>query len=201
MPPTPLAPRAARDLAPQLRALHADALRWATACADGDPDEGADLLQEAYLRLLDGRARFEGRSSLKTWLFGLIRGLAANHRRALRRRLRLLARRAHELAGALHGGGAAADPLSRLAREEELAAGRAAVDEALAPLSARQRAVVELVWAHGLTVEEAAGVLGVGVGSARVHFARAKERLAEAQGALPPIPPRPASPQEGCADA
>ena len=209
MTPSPAHPRdarAERDLERQLKALHAEALRWATACADGDADEGADLLQEAYLLLLDGRARFEGRSSLKTWLFGLLRGLAANHRRALRRRLLLLARRAHELARALHGAGAGeegagagegGDPLSSLAAREERAGEQEALESALALLSARQRQVIELVLTHDLTVEEAAAVMGVGVGSARTHYARAKERLARHLGAPEPDPNPAARPQEG----
>jgi RNA polymerase sigma factor (sigma-70 family) len=196
--------RAMSALEPQLKALHADALRWATACAHGDADEGADLLQEAYLRLLDGRATFEGRSTLKTWLFGLIRGLALNHHRALRRRLRLLTRRAFELARALHsegeGGGerGGATPLSRLLEGEARAQWEVTLDAALAALPSRQREVIELVLGHALTVEEAAGVMGVGVGSARAHYARAKARLALLLGAAPePLSPHS---QDGYAD-
>ena len=40
-----------------------------------------DVLQTSYLKILDGRARFGGRSSFKTFLFGVIRHTAAEDRR------------------------------------------------------------------------------------------------------------------------
>ncbi len=49
--------------------------------------------------------------------------------------------------------------------------------EALSRLPARQRQVLHLVFYEELTVEQAAPVLGVSVGTARTHFDRGKRKL------------------------
>jgi RNA polymerase sigma-70 factor (ECF subfamily) len=144
--------------------LHDASFAWALACCAFRRDEAEDVLQTVYLKLLDGRARHDGRSSLRTWLFAVIRNTAADRRRQSWMWSlgldRLWQRRMPQAPGP---DGAA----------------RAAVRDALAALPARQREVIELVFYHEHTVEEAAQVMGVSVGSARVHYDRAKRRLAE----------------------
>ena len=50
---------------------------------------------------------------------------------------------------------------------------------ALTRLSPRQQEVLHLVFYQDLTIEEAAGLLGISLGSARTHFERGKARLRE----------------------
>jgi len=126
------------------------------------------VLQTAYLKILDGRARFDGRSSFKTWLFAVVRDTAADLRR---RRLVAslgLERLFHSLVRAA--------PVEPAVASDE----RARVRAALERLSRRQREVLDLVFYHDFTVEEAARVMNVYVGAARVHYQRGKERLHEA---------------------
>ena len=63
----------AGDLERELEALHRASFGWALGCCRWDHEEAADVLQAVYLKVLEGKARFDGRSSLKTWLFATIR--------------------------------------------------------------------------------------------------------------------------------
>jgi RNA polymerase sigma-70 factor (ECF subfamily) len=164
------------QLEPQLEALHGASFAWATRCCGGNRDDAEDVLQTAYLKLWEGRARYRGRSSFKTWLFGVIRKTAADQRRRRALRERLL--------GVF--GRVQPSPVP----PEEIVAGsedRQRLAGALERLSPRQAEIVDLVFAHELSVADAAGVLGISVGSARTHYHRAKQQLADllGEGALP----------------
>ncbi len=129
------------------------------------------MLHDVYLQVLDGHAQFAGQSSVKTWLFAVIRRTASSRRR--RQWLR-------------------ASLLERWLRREPLAEGRACPEgeyatskgndrlrASLARLSRRQQAVLHLVFYQDLTIDEAATLLSISLGSARTHFERGKARLRE----------------------
>ena len=46
------------------------------------PDDAADLVQETFVRAMQAVARFEGKSTLYTWLFRIAVNLAISHRRS-----------------------------------------------------------------------------------------------------------------------
>lgn len=154
---------------PDLEQLHPASFGWALACCGHDREEAEEVLQEAYLRVLDGRARFEGRSSPKTWLFAVIRRTAAERRR--RRWLRGLAL-GRRLDGRLDPGPAPSPEALAGASETTRA-----LREAVAALPERQRQVLHLVFYQDLRLEEASQVLGISVGSARTHYHRGKQAL------------------------
>ena len=59
-----------------VRETHADVWRFCASLGGGD-DTG-DLVQETYERALVAIARFEGRSSLRTWLLSIARNVCAD---------------------------------------------------------------------------------------------------------------------------
>jgi RNA polymerase sigma-70 factor (ECF subfamily) len=153
-------------LAQQLEALHPHSFGWAMACCDRRREDAEDVLHDVYMMVLSGDARFEGRSTLKTWLFGVIRRTAAS-----RRRRDLL----HSVLGMRIDRPA---PPSTPEEDVVTADRRARTRSAISRLSARQRQVLQLVFYHDTTIEEAATIMNVSIGSARTHYHRGKARMA-----------------------
>jgi RNA polymerase sigma-70 factor, ECF subfamily len=147
---------------------HADCMGWALACCGFDRSEASDVLQDTYLKVLERRAVYRSGYSFRAWLFGVVRRTADEHRRNIFRRL--ASRWLHQ-----H------DQLPANTPDPDALIDHRAVTErlrqALAALSPRQRQVLHLVFDGNLTVEEAAAIMAVSVGSARTHYARGKARL------------------------
>jgi len=162
------APMTRQDWDRVLEELHPVSFRWAVTCCRGDREEARDVLQSVYVDVLDGRARFDGLASVRTWLFAVIRRTAAARRRRGLVRSVLLGRWMRSRTEP-----ASPDPAARLEKAERIARIRAAMET----LSERQRQVLELVFHHDLTIEEAASVLGIGLGTARTHYERGKQAL------------------------
>ena len=157
------------DLTEQLEALHPASFGWAVACSRGDRPLAEEVLQVSYVKVLDGSARYDGRSSVRTWFFGVIRTTAAEQRRRAWMRPALLERwwqRRPEPAPP-RGPEAAASESEAVER----------LRRALAELSPRQCEVIHLAFYEEMTLEQAAAVLGLPVGTVRVHYERAKRRL------------------------
>lgn len=65
---------------------HADQI-WRALRRLGVPDASVDdALQDVFVVVHRRLGEFQGRSSLRTWLFGIALGVARNHRRSARRR-------------------------------------------------------------------------------------------------------------------
>ena len=147
-----------------------------------------EVVQETWLAVLTGIERFEGRSSLKTWLFRILTNKAKTRGQREGRTLPFssLASDGDEDQTAVAverfaRGGAWATP-PRGVPEERLLAGetRARVEQAISALPPNQRAVITLRDVEGLSAEEACNVLGISETNQRVllHRARAKVRTA-----------------------
>jgi RNA polymerase sigma factor (sigma-70 family) len=175
------------ELKLQLERAHADCFGWAMACCGRDRDDAEEVLQTVYLKVLDGRALYDGRSTFRTWLFGVIRRTAASERRKAWLRGLLLEREAGRVTreagrGTRDAGIVAPDPFDPPDAAVEHESRRDGLRHALGHLAKRQREVLQLVFYHDLSVEEAAAVMHVSVGSARTHYARGKANLAAILG-------------------
>ena len=159
-----------KELEAQLEGLHTESFGWALSCCGHDETEAEDVLQTTYLKIMTGKARFGGRSSFKTWVFGVIRRTAQEVSRRSRTEGRRMIQIVPDDLPAPED-----DPVRRMDRKKKAEA----LKEALGELSERQREVLHLVFYQGLSIAEASNVRGVGLGSARTHYQRGKDRLRE----------------------
>ncbi len=151
----------------ELEALHQASFAWALACCGYRPQEAQDVLQSCYLKVLDGSARFEGRATLKTWFFAVIRRTAASRRRRdMARRLLLMRTVSAAVEQPVHEVEPGLEPDER-----------ARVVACLERLPRRQQEVLELVFYQDLSIRQAAGVMDVSLGAARAHYHRAKSSM------------------------
>jgi RNA polymerase sigma-70 factor (ECF subfamily) len=160
----------------QLQDLHPQSFGWAMCCCRRDRLAAEETLQRAYLKVLDGSARYTGTGAFKTWFFAVIRKTARDEtRRQLVRRL-CFGRYAANVENTTN--------VSRIdcgLENEEL---RQTLFPALNALPARQREVLQLVFYHDLTLNQAAIIMGVSSGSARTHYDRGKKTLRKSLGKL-----------------
>ena len=160
----PAVAEAKSELETSLESLHTASYGWALACMGRDPAEAADVLQLVYVKILAGKVRFEERSSFKTWLFGVIRLTALEQRR-----LRWFRHR-HAPSDTVDVAVPASEPKVDRETAEALSRGMSA-------LSSRQREALHLTFYEGLSISEAAAVMNVSLGTARLHYERGKAAL------------------------
>jgi RNA polymerase sigma factor (sigma-70 family) len=158
------------ELERELERLHGESWGWALACVGHDRELAQEVLQIVYVKMLSGVARLDGRSSFRTWAFGVIRLTALDELRRTRR----AATRRDERDLTI----AAADPAPGPDMITERAERATALTAAMGTLSARQREVLQLVFYHDMTIEDAARVMQVSLGTARTHYDRGKKALA-----------------------
>ncbi|MFQ5709162.1 MAG: RNA polymerase sigma factor [bacterium] len=155
----------------QLETYHKESYGWALRCCSQDATEAEEVLQMVYVKILEGKANYEGKAKWKTWLFAVIRNTAAEQRRKNRLRRQRVAQVKERFSEAI----------SEVKLEEEIHRNqvRRLFREALAGLSKKQQEVLQLVFYHDFSLREAAATMGISIGSARTHYERGKKRLRE----------------------
>ena len=166
-------------------------LRFATTFVK-DRSLAEEVVQDAWVAALDDIDGFEGRASLRTWLFHIV---ANGARTRMARESRSVPFSA--FAGPAEGDDPAVnpdrfdergmwkDPPGPWSEEnpERLAHGtetRAAIEQAIAALPEAQRAVITLRDIEGLETDEICNLLGVTVSNQRVLLHRARARVRRA---------------------
>ncbi len=140
-----------------IKELHADAYLWARQCCNFQDWLAKDVLQQVYLKILEGKAKFNGKSSVKTWLFAVIRYTAIEN---IKKESKLYP----------------LEVVSEMETEAEVESGFKP-EKMIQQLPDKQKEVMLLVFYHGLTIEKSAEVMGTSVGTARTHYDRAKKNL------------------------
>ena len=141
--------------------------RFATRLC-GDPDRGADLVQEALVKAIASCARYDGRLPLAPWLMEIVRNAFRDQLRRAERRPEAPVADANDLVGDV-----GPDALARaliVERADQLEGHLAAIPDDF-------REVLILVDVEDLSYEEAAQVCGVPVGTVRSRLYRGRAVL------------------------
>ncbi len=145
-----------------------------------DPSDAADTTQEVFLKVFRGIKRFNGQSSLKTWLYRIAVHEASNQRRWwFRHKSKETSMEAQEdgegnafgICDKLADQGES--PLELLAHEEV----RSRVEQELRQIAEPFRTVVLLRDIEGLSYEEIAEVLQISLGTVKSRLIRGRDAL------------------------
>ncbi|MFC7646289.1 RNA polymerase sigma factor [Streptosporangium lutulentum] len=158
---------------------HVEAVTRFLARRVPDPHAVADLTAEVFLAVLDSAHTYRpGKGSEIAWLYGVARNTVLAERRRSAREMRATGR----IAGRRL---LEADDISRLEDRIDAESPARRALEAMAALPEGDRALLELVAVDGLSPAEAATVLGIRQGTARVRLHRARRAVKQAPGLIP----------------
>ena len=141
-----------------LYARHANALYATALRLTDDRDAAFDASHDAWVRAVERLASFEQRSSFRTWLTGILMNVARERWRTER-----------DLPLDVVGEIASAEPV--------LEADPIDLENAIAALPPRFRAVLVLHDVDGFTHDEIAAMLGIVPGTSKSQLARARQRV------------------------
>ncbi len=142
-----------------LQQHHREAFLWARQCCGFESELAKDVIQQVFLKILEGKAKLREDRNPKTWLFSIIRFTALDELRKMGK-------------------------WESLEKETEVAWEEDETDEVnyeglVRRLPKMQQEVLLMVFYHDMTLEQSAEVLQLHIGTVRTHYDRGKKRLKE----------------------
>ncbi|KAB8142405.1 sigma-70 family RNA polymerase sigma factor [Chloroflexia bacterium SDU3-3] len=156
-----------------------------------NPEDAADLTQEAFIRLCRALPQYNGESRFTTWLYRLVVNLGRDELRRRGRQVQIVPNAAEE---------DELDPMRQVADDDRWSNPADALDSqelrnqvraALGQLEEHYRLVLTLYYFDDMKYSDIAEVLDMPLNTVKSHIRRGKERLAtlleaQEQGAQPP---------------
>jgi RNA polymerase sigma-70 factor, ECF subfamily len=150
-----------------------------------------EVVQEAWLAVVRGLERFEGRSSFKTWLLRIVanRAMTQGAREARSVPIEPSVSADHFVPDGEPGAGAWSTPPEPWPEDQLLAdETRAVIERAIEELPPMQRAVVSMRDVEGMSSEEVQEALDISAANQRVLLHRGRQKVREALSAyLSPV--------------
>lgn len=141
-----------------LQQNHRDAYLWARQCCGFDGELAKDVIQQVYLKILEGKAKLKTEAHPKTWLFSIIRFTSIDELRKL-------------------GKWESLDSEREI--WEEIETPPDDYEGLIRQLPKMQQEVLLMVFYHDMTLEQSAEVLQLHIGTIRTHYDRGKKKLKE----------------------
>lgn len=155
----------------------------------GDPEDAADMTQEAFLKAWRNLDSFQGNAAFSTWLYRLASNTCLDHLRSRKRRpqLSLMMEDEDGETQELDVADPTPDPEAQVIALDE----QSRLNEALQSLEPEQRQILILRAVNGLSYTEIAQAMELKEGTVKSRLARARDQLRkilEKNGNKSPIP-------------
>jgi RNA polymerase sigma-70 factor (ECF subfamily) len=142
----------------------------------GNPDDAADLAQEAFLKAFCALATFRGRSTFSTWLYRVTANVCLDALRGRQRRRNLSLDQGPAGSQGDHAW-ELADPRADLSEQVQQREVQRAVHQAISRLGPEHRLVVILRDLQGFSYQEISQILGLNLGTVKSRLNRARLAL------------------------
>jgi len=155
----------------QLVDAYGDRLLRSAFSLCGSETEAQDMVQDVFLEAMRSIHRFQGRSSIYTWLHAILLNLTRRYHRDRQR-----------IVYADNAADREVSPSDESPNGLDAGTASSAIAEALRQLSGAHREVIVLRYYEGMKIHEIAGLLGISKGTvkSRLHYA-----IGEMQKLLP----------------